>query len=192
MSRQFDELWKADQAADSAVAKERFRKIAVETSRIMEEEQAKLQPMRSFETGATRGADDGKLDYEGFLSPWAMDAFARYMDRNRITALGVRDSDNWQKGIPASSYIKSLIRHAFEAWRLWRAGQEHTAFFEDAVCAIIFNAQGLLHIRLAPPNARVGSDQAAPAPRNGDTHTHTAVSGNGSKTRAPAWDRYPG
>jgi len=51
--------------------------------------------MRTFKTGATRNDDTGKLDFEGFLSPIALEKFAEYMHKNRIQADGnVRDSDN--------------------------------------------------------------------------------------------------
>src|SRR5687768_4320669 len=39
----------------------------------------KESAMREFETGATRNLDNGKLDYEGFLSPLVMERFAEYM-----------------------------------------------------------------------------------------------------------------
>src|ERR1700754_2521147 len=42
--------------------------------------QAKI---RQFSTGATRDTDAGKVDYEGFLSPYALKAFGEYMDRHR-------------------------------------------------------------------------------------------------------------
>ena len=34
--------------------------------------------MRQFETGAIRDDDEGKLDFEGCLSPLALEAFAEY------------------------------------------------------------------------------------------------------------------
>ncbi len=71
---------------------------------------------REFTTGATRDNDDGKYDYEGFLSPMVLEAFAAYMHENRKTLSGdYRASDNWQKGIPCKEYIKSAYRH-FHDW----------------------------------------------------------------------------
>lgn len=108
--------------------------------------------MREFETGATRDTDDGKLDYEGFYSPLVMRRYAEYMDKNRVQADGaVRDSDNWQKGIPQDAYIKSAWRHFIEWWTLWRKAKDEyvsTQEIETAVCALLFNVMGWLHEHL--------------------------------------------
>jgi hypothetical protein len=61
--------------------------------------------MRNFTTGATRNSDVNKLDYEGFLSPVVLEEFAIYMQTHRKQADGkLRESDNWQKGIPKEVY----------------------------------------------------------------------------------------
>jgi hypothetical protein len=107
--------------------------------------------MRTFDTGATRDGEDGKLDYEGFLSPLALEVYAEFMNANRVQADGqLRDSDNWQKGIPIESYRKSLLRHVFAAWKLWRGYRSidergRAQNLTDELCAILFNTQGLLH-----------------------------------------------
>jgi hypothetical protein len=99
--------------------------------------------MRSFQTGATRHSDEGKLDFEGFLSPYALEAFARYMHHHRVQADGMlRSSDNWQKGIPKDAYMKSAWRHFFAVWKQYRATGEVS---EEDLCALLFNVQGLLH-----------------------------------------------
>lgn len=111
--------------------------------------------MREFETGATRNNDANELDYEGFLSPLSLWAYASYMHTNRFQADGViRDSDNWQKGIPVDSYRKSLIRHVMDLW-LNQRGFTHLSREDtvDALCAIIFNAQGMLHELLKDDSA---------------------------------------
>lgn len=101
--------------------------------------------MRSFETGATRDSEDGKLDFEGFLSPSSLQAFAEYMHQHRTLPDGsLRDSDNWQRGIPVDVYMKSLWRHHMEAWTLHRAGNRG-AELKRALCAMWFNVQGYLH-----------------------------------------------
>ena len=101
--------------------------------------------LRTFKTGATRDTDENKLDYDGFLSPLALERFAQYMDGHRTLADGSRrDSDNWQKGIPADAYRKSMWRHFMDFWSLSRQGKVGD-LIEDALCAIIFNAQGYLH-----------------------------------------------
>jgi len=107
--------------------------------------------MREFETGATRDKDDNKYDYEGFLSPIALERFAEYMHKHRRQADGaMRDSDNWQKGIPIEAYRKSLVRHVLQCWGAWRNhdmrdDKGEPIDEEEALCAIMFNVQGLLH-----------------------------------------------
>jgi hypothetical protein len=106
--------------------------------------------MRQFETGATRDTDINKFDYEGFLSPLVLERFGRYMHQHRKQADGsLRDSDNWQKGIPKAQYVKSLIRHTIDFWKLWRGYQAVDNYgpvtIEDVACAILFNVQGFLH-----------------------------------------------
>src|SRR6185437_3637959 len=57
--------------------------------------------IRKFTSGSVRDTDDGKYDYEGFLSPVVLAAFAEYMHGHRKLADGTyRASDNWQAGIP--------------------------------------------------------------------------------------------
>ena len=104
---------------------------------------SKGMAMRQFETGATRDSDENKLDFEGFLSPIAVRRFAEYMHVHRKQADGaLRDSDNWQKGIPVTAYMKSLIRHTFELWLTWR---RDGVVDEELLCAIWFNVQGALY-----------------------------------------------
>ena len=101
--------------------------------------------MRNFESGATRDSEGDKLDYEGFLSPLVRRRYAEDMHVHRHQADGsLRDPDNWQKGIPWNVYMKSLIRHAFDLWWLHREESEDKGTFENLLCAIMFNAMGLL------------------------------------------------
>jgi len=105
--------------------------------------------MRTFDTGATRDTDTDKLDYEGFLSPRVLRAFAEYMHENRVQADGsVRDSDNWQKGIPQAEYMKSAWRHFMEVWDIHRQEWYKTNDMRDALCALMFNVMGYLHEEL--------------------------------------------
>ena len=104
--------------------------------------------MREFSSGATRDTDETKIDYEGFLSPEVLERFGRYMTKHRIQADGkIRDSDNWQRGIPRDVYLKSLLRHVIEMWYIHRDGIPlgTRIDMEDALCAILFNAQGYLY-----------------------------------------------
>ena len=105
------------------------------------------EPIREFTSGATRDQDTSKFDYEGFLSPLALTRFAAYMHEHRVQTDGTtRASDNWQKGIPLPSYMKSLWRHLITVW-LHHRGEPDDSWEsqEDALCGVIFNAQGYLH-----------------------------------------------
>ena len=122
-------------------------------------ERAKDMPaLRTFETGATRDTDDGKHDYEGYLSPLVIQRFGEYMTKHRIQVDGaVRDSDNWQKGIPPDAYIKSAFRH-FVDWWLWHRGSKGKELLEEALCGLLFNVAGYLHERLAHQVASTNED----------------------------------
>lgn len=51
--------------------------------------------IREFDTGATRTTEEGKYDYEGFLSPLVIERYGHYMHAHRIMPDGsLRDSDN--------------------------------------------------------------------------------------------------
>ena len=105
------------------------------------------EDMTEFESGATRSADEGKLDIEGFYHPAVIRRYAQYLNKHRVQADGkVRDSDNWSRGMPTWRYVKSLLRHVLDTW-LHHRGQGHLAEYadeEDCICAVLFNAQGLL------------------------------------------------
>jgi len=101
--------------------------------------------IRKFKTGATRDTDNGKLDYEGFISPIVLQRYAEYMHEHRLQSDGkLRDSDNWMKGIPKSEYMKSGWRH-FEDWWLEHRGCKSREGLEKALCGVIFNAMGYLY-----------------------------------------------
>jgi hypothetical protein len=109
-----------------------------------------MSTVRKFTTGATRDTDEGKLDFEGFLSPLVLERYAQFMHKNRFQSDGnLRDSDNWQKGIPLTAYMKSGWRHFFAWWKGHRACDfalvGNYPNVEDEVCALIFNANGYLH-----------------------------------------------
>lgn len=106
---------------------------------------------QSFATGATRSSDRDKFDFEGHIAPEVLAYYASYMHKHRVQRDGnIRASDNWQQGIPRYRFVKSLIRHVFEFWRMWRGnavrnpdnGQLFT--FGDVLCAILFNTMGLI------------------------------------------------
>lgn len=121
--------------------------------------------MREFETGATRNDDADKYDYEGFFSPLVLERRAAYMHRHRLQADGkLRESDNWQKGMPLTAYMKSGWRHFMDWWRIHRsytvahgrgeAVNPEQDELEEAICALMFNAEGYLHELLKQRNTR--------------------------------------
>jgi hypothetical protein len=101
-----------------------------------------MTEVRTFDTGATRDKEDGKLDFEAFLSPLVLQRYAEYMHTCRIQADGkLRDGDNWQKGIPLTAYMKSAWRHFMVVWTKHRLGGDPT----QDLCALLFNTMGYLH-----------------------------------------------
>jgi hypothetical protein len=101
--------------------------------------------MRDFDTGATRDTEEGKYDYEGFLSPLVIERFGEYMHKHRAQADGkLRDSDNWQKGIPIDVYMKSGWRHFMDWWSNHRRPDIWQEGLEEALCALMFNVMGYL------------------------------------------------
>lgn len=112
---------------------------------INEHEEPKI---RTFDTGANRNSDKGKLDYEGFLSPIVLKAYAEYMDKMRYLENGeYRDSDNWQRGIPESAYMKSMWRHFMDVWSNHRCVDAREDMI-TSLCGLMFNVMGMLHENL--------------------------------------------
>lgn len=108
--------------------------------------------IESFSSGATRNKDDNKFDYEAFFSPLVARRRAEYMHEHRKQKDGtLRDGDNWQRGIPIPRYMKSLARHTqdakllFDGWGTLNPDTGEPVDMEDALCAIMFNAEGMLH-----------------------------------------------
>lgn len=113
--------------------------------RIVNELSAKS--VRKFETGATRDTDDGKLKYEGFISPLVAKRFSEYMHLHRKQSDGsLRAAGNWKHGMPLDVYADSLIRHVHDFW-LHVEGFPSAATepdIESVLCAIRFNVDGYL------------------------------------------------
>jgi hypothetical protein len=104
-----------------------------------------LNEKRTFSTGANRNSDKGKLDFEGYLSPIVLKIFGEYMEKHSHLEDGTqRESDNWQKGMPMSTYMKSGWRHFFDWWMEHR-GYKSRDGVDEALCGLIFNTMGYLH-----------------------------------------------
>jgi hypothetical protein len=121
---------------------ERARKLASGEIRLAPKDDGVV---RTFETGATRSSEAGKPDYEGYFSPLVFERFGEYMMKHQKQADGtLRPSDNWQKGISFTSYIKSKWRHFMDIWKEHRKYRTKEGL-EDALCADLFNTMGYLH-----------------------------------------------
>ena len=108
--------------------------------------------IREWDTGGKRDTEEGKLDYEGFLSPVVIQRFALYMHKHRKMKDGsYRDSDNWQRGFGtfkehAVTCMKSLTRHFMHVWRIHRCDEECALDdLEEALCGVMFNTMVWLH-----------------------------------------------
>lgn len=138
---------------------------------IVEKDKVMKEKKRVFDTGANRNSEEGKLDFEGFLSPLVIHRYAEYLDSHRRLEDGtLRDSDNWQRGMPLSVYMKSAFRHFMAWWSLHRMmvrdRYPNQQLLEDAVCGLIFNASGYLHEQLVEP--REVTDSARVERREGE------------------------
>lgn len=147
-----------------ALARDAVRLIKQDTSRLVDEitrrprlrspnqieaksTLALSKRLRVFDTGASRNDDTYKHDPEGFFSPLVIQCYNEYIHGKRLLKDGtIRESDNWQRGMPLDTYAKSLWRHFLDFW-LWHRGYGHRAraSLKVALCAILFNAMGYLH-----------------------------------------------
>jgi hypothetical protein len=110
-------------------------------------------PIRTFSTGATRDSVAGKLRYEGYFSPLVLKARAEYMRTHQVQADGeLREPDNWQRGIPKAALMDSAFRH-FMDWWLAHRGHAQRSEVQEAICALMFNAEAYLHAVLTEPTA---------------------------------------
>lgn len=105
--------------------------------------------LSTFESGATRSDSSVRIDPEGYLSPIVLSRFCEYMNKHRLQADGTsRNSDNWQKGLPLETYIKSAARHFLHLWIRHRGFPVTDPFaamdIEEDLCALMFNVQGYL------------------------------------------------
>ena len=104
--------------------------------------------IRKFGTGASRDSNEGKYDYEAFLSPLVIEEYAKYMHKNRKMSDGsLRDGDNWQMGFGDKHYdvcAKSAWRHFFDFWKEHR-GLQSREDIDSAICGLLFNLMAYYH-----------------------------------------------
>lgn len=108
-----------------------------------------MSEVRRFETGATRSVDVGRIDPEAYLSPIVIERFCEYMQKHQRQSDGaLRSGDNWQKGMTRESFMKGMWRHFLHLWTRHRgyavADPKAAENIEEDLCAILFNAQGML------------------------------------------------
>lgn len=115
---------------------------------------------RTFNTGATRNNDENRIDPEGFFSPEVLEEFCAYMHKCRFRPSGeIRNSDNWQLGIPQSAYAKSLWRHHLAFMKQHRKQGNHKEapspyrnnVLIEQCCAGMFNYMGYMFEELKKP-----------------------------------------
>lgn len=95
--------------------------------------------MRTFSTGATRNDDSNQLDLEAYRSPITDIVFGQYMKKHALQADGsMRAGDNWQKGIPTVSGLKSENRHHHDVW-LEARGYDSRDGVLEGLCGLKFN-----------------------------------------------------
>lgn len=135
-------------------------------------------PIRTFDSGATRDTDGGKLDFTRALSPIVLERYVQYLDKHRKQPDGsVREFDNWKRGLPFRESFSSLGRHYNDLWKMiegYLAVDNHgPCNIDDTLCAIIFNASTMLHERLRNNLPKMGvtnqidRDKLVPGDTNG-------------------------
>lgn len=107
---------------------------------------------RAFDTGATRDVDHDKIDPEAAIAPIVLTLYCQYMKACQIMPDGSRrQDDNWQRGMPRESYMKSGARHFLEWWQQHRAAEPNSYKLVIALFGIMFNVQGYI-LELARKN----------------------------------------
>jgi len=89
---------------------------------------------QKFESGAVRDIQEGKGRFD-LIPPMAMERLARHYE-NGARKYG---ESNWQKGMPLSRYLDSLIRHAYKLL----AGMDD----EDHAAAIAWNSFAFIYTK---------------------------------------------
>jgi hypothetical protein len=89
---------------------------------------------QEFNTGAVRDIQKGKGRFD-LISPIALIRLAKHYENGAVKY----GDHNWQKGMPLSRYLDSLIRHAYKLLM----GMDD----EDHAAAIAWNAFAYIHTK---------------------------------------------
>lgn len=106
-----------------------------------------------FEGAAKRSSPVGRPNYAGYNSAWVTKFFGAYMLKHQTCADGTkREAHNWKFGMPMARYVESLSRHYTDLSQLWDRMNlyegitpENIRDFEEAMGAVLFNINGLIH-----------------------------------------------
>jgi len=106
--------------------------------------------METYESGATRTSEDGRLSYVRGLSPVVLRRYLQYLAKHRKQADGsMREFDNWKQGIPMRRSFDGLGRHFFTLWLLMEGldiyDDSGQVDIQDVLCAIMFNTMCMLY-----------------------------------------------
>lgn len=102
-------------------------------------EKKQHQKRTQFESGAVRDSQEGKVDFVETVSFTAHERYARYMTGKKEKY----GDGNFKKGIPISSYEKSLLRHVDKYFRnKYEDGNDEPD--EDHLAAMRFNIDGIM------------------------------------------------
>lgn len=91
-----------------------------------------------FPTGAIRDTQEGKIDFTETISWQAFGRYAAYMTEKAVKY----GKGNFLKGIPVSSYEKSLLRHVHKYMVNKQGGSLEPD--QDHLSAIVFNVFGIM------------------------------------------------
>ena len=99
-----------------------------------------MKKITRFKTGAVRDVQTNKEDYIESISWLALKRYCDYME----VASQKYGRGNWIKGIPQSSYERSLMRHLQKYFVHKYYGQKFPKE-KDSLSAALFNLLGLMH-----------------------------------------------
>lgn len=100
--------------------------------------------LRTSETGCIRNSSQGKVNYQGALSPLVLEAYGKYIQKHALLPDGtIRDNKNWQKlfGTPEEHRqicIESMWRHFLDVL-MEHDGYNSRDGLDEALGGLFFN-----------------------------------------------------